>query len=71
LIAQPRKASLFVGARAVYLARRLVSINSKSKTATVCATVGPHMTNSKAHDIARYDGMRMIEPLVNLDIEAV
>jgi hypothetical protein len=35
---------------------RLVSINSKSNTATVCASVGPQTTRSKAHDTIRYVG---------------
>src|SRR5260221_855620 len=39
---------------------RLVSINSKSKTATDCATVGPQLTNNKAHNVTRYDGMIMV-----------
>jgi hypothetical protein len=34
---------------------RLVSINSKSKTATDCATVGPQLTNNKVHNVTRYD----------------
>src|SRR6516162_4163518 len=42
---------------------RLVSINSKSKTATDCATVGPQLTNTKAHNVTRYDGMIMVGPL--------
>src|SRR6516165_4663203 len=42
---------------------RLVSINSKSKTATDCATVGPQLTNNKAHNVTRYDRMIMIGPL--------
>jgi hypothetical protein len=33
----------------------LVPINSKSKTATDCATVGPQLTNNKAHNVTRYD----------------
>src|SRR5262249_13630413 len=39
---------------------RLVSINSKPKTATDCLTVGPQLTNNKAHNITRYDGMIMV-----------
>src|SRR5215831_2809286 len=42
---------------------RLVSINAKSKTATDCATVGPQLTNTKAHNVTRYDGMIMVGPL--------
>src|SRR5262249_3181850 len=38
----------------------LVSINSKSKTATDCATVGPQLMNNKAHNVMRYDGMIMV-----------
>ena len=33
----------------------LVSINSKSKTATDCATAGPQLTNNTAHNATRYD----------------
>src|SRR5215469_2742134 len=36
---------------------KLVSINSKSKTATDSATVGGQLTNNKAHNVMRYDGM--------------
>src|SRR5215472_11796196 len=39
---------------------RLVSINSKSKTATDCAAVGPQLTNNKAHNATTYDGMLMV-----------
>src|SRR5262249_27692574 len=42
---------------------RLVSINSKSKTAIDCATVGPQLTNNKAHNVTRYDRMIMLGPL--------
>jgi hypothetical protein len=42
---------------------RLASINSKSKTATDCATVGPQLTNNKAHNVTRYDRMIMVGPL--------
>src|SRR6266446_1087957 len=42
---------------------RLVSINSKSKTATDCATVGPQLTNNKAHNVTRYDRMIIVGPL--------
>src|SRR4029077_18998239 len=41
----------------------LVSINSKSKTTTDCATVGPQLTNNKAHNVTRYDRMIMVSPL--------
>jgi len=39
---------------------RLASINSKSKTATDCATVGPQLTINKVHNVTRYDGMIMV-----------
>src|SRR5215831_9385674 len=39
---------------------RLVSINSKSKTATDCAAVGPQLTNNKAQNVSRYDGIIMV-----------
>src|SRR6516225_10444636 len=42
---------------------KLVSINSKSKTATDCATVGPQLANNKAHNVTTYDGMIMVGPL--------
>src|SRR5262245_65885660 len=42
---------------------RLVSINSKSKTATDCATAGPQLTNNKAHNVTTYDEMIMVGPL--------
>src|SRR5262245_25885402 len=42
---------------------RLVSISSKSKTATDCATVGPQLTNNTAHSVTRYDRMIMLGPL--------
>src|SRR5262249_39473933 len=42
---------------------KLVSINSKSKTATDCATVGTQLTNNKAHNVTRYDRMIMLGPL--------
>src|SRR5262249_14214312 len=42
---------------------KLVSINSKSNTATDCATVGPQLTNNKAHSATTYDRMIMVGPL--------
>src|SRR5262245_3980269 len=45
------------------LPSKLVSINSKSKTATDCATVGPQLTNNKAHNVTRYDRIIMVGPL--------
>jgi len=39
------------------------AINSKSKTAIDCATVGSQLTNNKAHNVTRYDRMIMLGPL--------
>src|SRR5262245_39114706 len=41
---------------------RLVSINSKSNAATVCASLEAHATPIKTHDIAAYDAIRTIAP---------
>ena len=64
LIAQPRKANLLVGAGAVYLALQACVDQFEIKDRNRLRDVGPHMINSKAHDIARYDGMRMIESVL-------
>src|SRR5262245_15801795 len=39
---------------------KLVSINSKSNAATVCARLTPHGAPIKSHDIAAYNAIRMI-----------
>ena len=56
MIAHTDEARVFVGARVS--PSRLVSINSKSKTATVCASIG--VTPTKAHIIAPHAANHMI-----------
>ena len=55
MIAHTDEARVFVGALSP---SRLVSINSKSKTATVCASIG--VTPTKAHIIAPHAANHMI-----------
>src|ERR1700746_2098151 len=57
------RASVFISRAPLIAPSRLVSINSKSKTATDCATVGPQLTHNKAHNVTRYDRTIIVGPL--------
>src|SRR5215831_7208808 len=40
-----------------------ISQPSQACRLLACATVGPQLTNTKAHNVTRYDGMIMVGPL--------
>src|SRR5262245_65960872 len=63
LIAQTASRSCSSGRAPRITPSRLVSINSKSKTAIDSATVGPQLTNNKAHNVARCDRIIVVAPL--------